>query len=64
MTFTAAMCKLQNVKVICSPLNGGLMEKISLTGVLVLDSSHFNAKQNSALPMFPRSGQPGLGGDA
>lgn len=40
MAGTAASCKSQNVNLISSPLNGGLMEQESPVVVRVLDGTH------------------------
>jgi hypothetical protein len=58
MAFTAALCKLQNVIATSSPLNGGLMEKISPRVTCLFGASalfqYLTASRSLA----------GLGGDA
>jgi hypothetical protein len=64
MAFTAAMCKSQNVKTICSPLNGGLMENIFLLRIPVTDGRNRYNPIKLVVIVTPASlGQPGLGDD-
>lgn len=65
MAFTAALCKLQNVIAISSPLNGGLMEKISPLRMPVIDGRNRYNPIHLAVIVTPAPfGQLGLGDDA
>jgi hypothetical protein len=65
MAFTAALCKLQNVTVISSPPNGGLMEKLPSQVMCLFGSNAlFPLQQQNLTPLTASRGLAGLGGDA
>jgi hypothetical protein len=64
MAITVALCKLQNVITIGSPLNGGLMEKTSPQAMLYLGGSLYPQQHQNLTYLIVMCGLSVPGGEA